>query len=148
MLFVFAVTCCNKMPCPLPHNHYCCSLPSPVCLPHLLICTCLISSSITCPPSSVLCWCLLCFFYFLFLRYVTFLCDFILACCFCVICYMATHFSYLYVNYLLYFFSFGLCILHPLTTAEANRFARTFLIITCQLLQLERCSNPLRIQQV
>ena len=26
---------CDKMPCSLPHNHYCCSLllPSPVCLP-------------------------------------------------------------------------------------------------------------------
>jgi len=53
------------MPCPLPHNHYCCSLPSPVCLPHLLICTCrcLISSPIAWPPSSVLCWC---FFFFVF----------------------------------------------------------------------------------
>ena len=28
---------CTKMPCPLPHNHYCCSLPSPAHLymPHL-----------------------------------------------------------------------------------------------------------------
>ena len=63
MLLVFAMKCCIKMPCPLPNNHYCCSLPSPVCLPHLLICTCLISSPIACPPSSVLCWCLLCFFF-------------------------------------------------------------------------------------
>ena len=59
---VFAMKCCTKMPCPLPHNHYCCLLPSPVCLPHLLICTCLISSPIACPPLSVLCWCLLCIF--------------------------------------------------------------------------------------
>jgi len=36
--------CCTKMPCPLPHNHYCCSLPSPVCLPHLLICYVHVSS--------------------------------------------------------------------------------------------------------
>jgi len=31
---------------------------------------------------------------------------------------------------------------------KANRLARTFLVITRHLLQLERCSNPLRIQQV
>jgi len=37
---------------------------------------------------------------------------------------------------------------NPLTIAKANRLARTFLVITRQLLQLERCSNPLRIQQV
>jgi len=38
MLLVSATKCCTKikMPCPLPHNHYCCSLPSPVCLLHLL----------------------------------------------------------------------------------------------------------------
>ena len=42
------------MPCPLPHNNYCCLLSSPICLPHLLICTCLISSPIACPPSSVM----------------------------------------------------------------------------------------------
>ena len=64
MLLVFAIKCWTKMPCPLPHSHYCCSLPSPVRLPHLLICTCLISS-----PIAVF-----------FLLYVTFLCDFILAC--------------------------------------------------------------------
>ena len=68
MLLVFAMKCCTKMPCPQPHNHYCCLLSSPICLPYLLICTCLISSPIACPPSSVLCWCLLrfSFFYFLF----------------------------------------------------------------------------------
>jgi len=37
---------------------------------------------------------------------------------------------------------------YPLTTAKANRLSHTFLVITRQLLQLERCSNPLRIQQV
>jgi len=36
----------------------------------------------------------------------------------------------------------------PLTTARANRLTRRFLVITRHLLQLERCSNPLRIQQV
>jgi len=55
MLLVSAMKCCTKMPCPLPHNHYCCLLSSPICLPHLLICACLISSPIACPPSSVLC---------------------------------------------------------------------------------------------
>jgi len=53
---------CVKMHCSLPHNPYCCSLPSPVCLLRLLICTCINSSPIACPQSSVLCWCLLCFF--------------------------------------------------------------------------------------
>ena len=64
LLLVFIMKC-DKMPCSLPHNHYCCSfpLPSPVCLPHLLICTCLNSSPIAFPPSSVLCWCLLRFFF-------------------------------------------------------------------------------------
>jgi len=37
---------------------------------------------------------------------------------------------------------------NPLTNAKANILTRTFLVITHQLLQLERCSNPLRIQQV
>ena len=34
------------------------------------------------------------------------------------------------------------------STAKANKWACTCLVITRQLLQLERCSNPLRIQQV
>ena len=82
MLLVFAMKCCTKMPCHLPYDHYCFLLPSAISLPHLLICTCLISSPIPCPPSSVLCWCLLCFFIFisLLLLYATFLCDSILAC--------------------------------------------------------------------
>ena len=49
MLLVFAMKCCSKMPCPMPHKHYyCCLLSLPICLPHLLICTCLISSPIAC----------------------------------------------------------------------------------------------------
>jgi len=44
VLLVFVMKCLIKMPCSLPHNHYCCSLPSPVCLPYLFICTCLNSS--------------------------------------------------------------------------------------------------------
>ena len=75
MLLVFAMKCCTKMPCPLPHNHYCCLLSSLICLPHLHICTCLISSPIACPSSSMLCWCLLRSFFYI---YVTFLCDSIL----------------------------------------------------------------------
>ena len=43
MLLDFAMKCCTKILCPLPHNHYCCLLPSPISLPHLLIWTCLIS---------------------------------------------------------------------------------------------------------
>jgi len=39
-------------------------------------------------------------------------------------------------------------VLNPLTLARATIVPRTFLVITRQLLQLERCSNPLRIQQV
>ena len=46
MLLVLAMKCCTKMPCPLPHNHYCCLLSSPICLPHLLICTSLHASSL------------------------------------------------------------------------------------------------------
>ena len=44
MLLVFLMKCCIKMPCSLPHNHYCCLLPSPICLSHLFIRTCLNSS--------------------------------------------------------------------------------------------------------
>ena len=69
MLLVLAMKCSTKMPCPLPHNHYCCLLSSPVCLPHLLICTSLISSPIACPPSSVLCWYLLRFFVWYMLHF-------------------------------------------------------------------------------
>ena len=73
LLPVSAMKCCTTMPCPLPHNHYCWLLSSPMCLPHLLICTCHISSPIACPPSSVLCWCLLRFF--LYFWYVLPVCS-------------------------------------------------------------------------
>ena len=63
------------------------------CLTCSFICTCLISSPIiVCPPSSVLCWCLLRFF-FLLLIYATFLCDSILDCLctyFCLIAFFYT----------------------------------------------------------
>ena len=89
MLLVFAMKCCTKMPCPLPHNHYCCLLSSPICLPHLLICTCLISSPIACPPSCVMLMSIA--FFFPFLIYATFLCDSILDCLciyFCLIVFL------------------------------------------------------------
>jgi len=78
MLLVFAMKYCIKMPCSLPHNHYCCLLPSPACLTHLLICTCLNSSPIACPPSSVLCRCLHPLLAHLHLRYVVVYCFFVL----------------------------------------------------------------------
>jgi len=92
MLLVFAMKCCTKMPCPLPHNHCCCLLSSPICLPHLLILTCLISSPIACPPSSVLCWCLLHFFKLIFaicyislwLHFGLFVYIFLPDCFFCI----------------------------------------------------------------
>ena len=80
MLLFFAMKCCTKMPCPLPHNHYCCSLPSLVCLPNLRS----VHASSHHPFLAhhhlcyVQCWCF--FYFFLFLWYVTFLCDSILAC--------------------------------------------------------------------
>ena len=37
---------------------------------------------------------------------------------------------------------------NPLTTTRANILAPPFLALNCQLLELESCSNPLRIQQV
>jgi len=36
----------------------------------------------------------------------------------------------------------------PLTTARDNKLAQDFLIITRQPLQLESCSNPLRMRQI
>jgi len=76
---LLVMKCCVKMHCSRPHNPYCCSRPSPMCLLHLLICTCINSSPIACPPSSVLCWCLLClclFCYFGLLLLVYYLCLF------------------------------------------------------------------------
>ena len=117
MLFVFAMKCCTKMPCPLPHrpNHYCCLLSSPICLSHLLICTCVISSPIACPPSSVLGWCL--FRFFLFLIYATFLCDSILDCLctyFCLIVFFIPfHFGCVFLtNTVLHTFH-DICIFPP-----------------------------------
>jgi len=40
------------MHCSLPHNPYCCSLPSPMCMLHLLICTYL-NSSWNCLPTII-----------------------------------------------------------------------------------------------
>ena len=83
MLLVFAMICWIKMPCSLPHNHYCFLLPSPVCLPHLLIWP-VHASSLHPLLAQHLCYvdvyCVLFLIIFLLLWYVTFLCDFILAC--------------------------------------------------------------------
>jgi len=65
LLLVFVMKCYVKMHCSLPDDSYCCLLPSPMCLLHMLICTCLNSSPIACLPSSVLCWCLLCLFWWM-----------------------------------------------------------------------------------
>jgi len=114
ILLVFSMKCYTKMPCPLPHKYYCCLLSSPICLPHLLICTCLISSPIACPPSSVLCWCLLHFF--LFLIYATFLCDSILDCLctyFCLIVFFLYHFIGLFAYIFLsdcFFYTISFCL--------------------------------------
>ena len=54
---------CVLMHCPLLHNPYCCSLPSPMFMLHLLICTYLNSSPIACSPPSVSHWCLLCIWF-------------------------------------------------------------------------------------
>ena len=64
MLLVFAMKCCNKMLCPLPHNHYCCSLPSPVHLymPHLFT---------HCLPTSI---CVMLMFFFLCIFFIFVIC--------------------------------------------------------------------------
>jgi len=79
---------------------------SPICLPHLLICTCLISSPLGCPPSSVVCWCLLRFFIFaicyisLWLHFGLFVYIFLSDCFFLYHFILAV---YLVYEFLLYF---------------------------------------------
>ena len=63
LLLVFTMKCCVPIHCSQAHNPYCCSLPSPMCLHHLIICTCLNFSPIAYQQSSVLYWCLLCMYY-------------------------------------------------------------------------------------
>jgi len=78
MLLVFAMKCCTKMPpCLLSHD-YCCLLSSPISLPHLLICTCLLFTN--CLPICVM---LMSVAIFLNLIFATFLCDSILDCLLC-----------------------------------------------------------------
>jgi len=84
MLLVFAMKCCSKIIkclalCSASLPDYCCLLPSPVCLPHLLICTRLISSPIDCLPT-IICVMLVSIVFLFFLSYATFLSDSILAC--------------------------------------------------------------------
>ena len=76
MLLVFAMKCCTKC------LSLCLITIIAACLPHLLICTCLISSPIACPPSSsVLSMLLSIVFFFIFaICYISYLRDPILAC--------------------------------------------------------------------
>jgi len=50
--------------------------------------------------------------------------------------------------YQFYTFFLNILFFNPLTTTRATIVAHAFLVITRHLLQLERCANPLRIQQV
>ena len=95
LVVVFAMKCCTKMPCTLAYNQTIIA----ACFSHLLICTCLISSPIACLPSSVLCWCLLCFFIFYF-----FLSFFLLF----AICYISL---WLHFGLFVYIFSLSFLIL-------------------------------------
>jgi len=63
LLHAYLIKCCVLLHFPLPNYPYCCSLHSPMCMFHLLICALLKSSPIACPPSSVLHWCLLCIWF-------------------------------------------------------------------------------------
>jgi len=91
MLLVFVMKCCIKKPCSLPHNHYIAArfLHPHACLTCSSVHPCPNSSPIACPPSSVLCWCLLCFFLFLIFFIVFFWLFFLLfsfSLFFCVSC--------------------------------------------------------------
>jgi len=73
MLLVFAMKCCTKMPCPLPHNHYCCLLSSPMLaspahlyMPHLFT---------HCLPTIICVMLMSIAFFFLFLIYAKFVGD-------------------------------------------------------------------------
>jgi len=76
MPLVFAMKCCTKMLCPLPHNHYSLKLafftnmlasPPHLYMPHLFT---------HCLPT-IVCVMLMSIAFFLFLLFATFLCDFI-----------------------------------------------------------------------
>ena len=53
---LFVMKCCVLMHYSLPHNPCCCSLPSPMCILHLLICPYLNSSLTACPASYESSW--------------------------------------------------------------------------------------------
>ena len=136
MLLVFAMKCCTKIPFPLPHNHYCCLLPSPVCLPHLLICTCLISSPIACPPLSVLCWCLLLFFfqYFWYMLHL-FVTPFWIVCVY--------YCMYAIIQMLIEnIFNMLLAPAHNIFILLATFLAWLCTTVTCQPIELESCWKP------
>jgi len=82
MLLVFAMKCCTKMPCPLPHNHYCCLLPSPVvCLPPWTLAHLYMPHLFTHCLPTIICVTLMSIVFFIFaIGYATFICDSILAC--------------------------------------------------------------------
>ena len=76
MLLVFAMKCCSKIIkclalCSASLPDYCCLLPSPVCLPHLLICTCLISSPIDCLPTIICIMLVSIVFFFFVICYIS-----------------------------------------------------------------------------
>jgi len=108
MLLVLAMKCCTKMRCPLHHNHHCCLLPSPICLPHLLICTDEAHLFTHC-LSTIICVMLMSIFFFLLyhilhffvIPFLTCLCTYFLFLCFCVnnmLCFFRVYFSSVHIN--------------------------------------------------
>ena len=70
-LLLVSVMKCVKMYCYLPHNPYCCLLPSPVCLLHLLICTCINQLFTLSPPICVMLMSIVSFYFIFVLYFVT-----------------------------------------------------------------------------
>jgi len=99
MLLILTMKCCTNMPCPLPHNHYCCLLFSSIYA--CLACSSVHASSLH-PLLSQhhLCYVDV-YCVFLFLMYATFLCESILDC-------LCTYFCLIVFFYTI---SFWLCII-------------------------------------
>jgi len=72
LLPTFVMKCCVSVHRPLPHNPSCCSLPSPMCMLYLLICTYFNSLPIACPPSSMVRQCLLCIWFNIYVSVILF----------------------------------------------------------------------------
>ena len=103
VLLGFAMKCCNRMPCPLPHNHYCCSFPSPVCLPHLYM-----PHLFThCLPTII---CVMLVFYFFLVFFLIFVICYISSWFICFVsffwAYVKPHFWLVFQIYLLVFLLF------------------------------------------